>query len=253
MDPQPDQVGDGTTAAAAAVWTRLPGGHMASLSPAHWPGQGELLHWCQSAAPGIAVALILTGIIYLLFGFSMAKVLVTLNALLIGAWAGAIVGHKVGGNGAVLPGVVVCGLLAATAAWPTLRGSVAVLGGMLGGVLGVVVWRLSELDPTFGWSGGLTGLVLCGLLSLLLFRPCVITYTSLQGAAMVVFGTLALLLKHDEMGPSLASHLSGKPLLLPMAIFVPTLLGYVYQQSMHGPPATVQAGGGPPTATPAKK
>ena len=96
--------------------------------------------------------LILVGIVYLLFGFSIAKILVTLNAALVGGWIGALVGERTGGGGAALPGAVILGLLSATAAWPTLRGSVAVLGAMLGAILGVVVWRLSDLDPTFGWS-----------------------------------------------------------------------------------------------------
>ena len=121
---------------------------------------------------------------------------------MIGGWVGAELGERVGGPGAALPGAVVAGLLAATVAWPTLKWSTAVLGGLLGAIVGVAIWRLSDLDPTFGWSGGLTGLVFCGLLSLLLFRPCVITYTSLQGAAMLVFGVLALVLKHEDMGPS---------------------------------------------------
>ena len=228
------------------VWTRWTP-HVArdvSLWPSHWPAQGDLLHWCQSAAPGVAVILILMGIVYLLFGFTIAKILVTLNAALIGGFLGAIIGEKAGGGGAALPGAITAGLLSATAAWPTLKGSVAVFGGLLGAVVGVAIWRLSDLDPNFGWSGGLTGLVLCGLLSLLLFRPCVITYTSLQGAVMVVFGTLALMLKHDDLGPSLSYQLAGKPFLLPMTIFVPTLLGYIYQQSMS--PAGAVEGPPPP-------
>ena len=240
-----DQLGDiGLVPLKAAAWghwsPRAAAAGAGSVLPTHWPDQADLLHWCQSAAPGVAVLLILVGIVYLLFGFSIAKILVTLNAALVGGWLGALVGERAGGGGAALPGAVIVGLLSATAAWPTLRGSVAVLGAMLGAILGVVVWRLSDLDPTFGWSGGLTGLVLCGLLSLLLFRPCVITYTSLQGAAMVVFGLLALVLKHEDFGPSIGTQLAGKPFLLPMTVFVPTLLGYIYQQSMspaaEGPP-----------------
>ncbi len=230
-------------ATALARWTPhvAPPGGDAGLLPSHWPGQGELLHWCQTAAPGVAVLLILLGLVYLLFGFAIVKVLVTFDAALLGGLFGALLGDRLGGSGAALPGAIVAGLLAAAAAWPTLRESVAVLGGLLGGVLGVVVWRLVDLDPSFGWSGGLTGVVLCGLLSLLLFRPCVMTYTSLQGAAMLVFGVLALVLKHDDFGPALNSHLQGRPFVLPMAVFVPTLVGYIYQQSMSpapaGPPA----------------
>jgi hypothetical protein len=218
--------------------------------PSHWPVEGDLIHWCQSATPGLAVLSILIGIVYLLFGFSIAKVLVTLNAAMLGAVLGAFAGDRAAGGGAALPGAVTVGLLAASAAWPTLKGSVAVLGAILGAVLGVTAWRLSSLDPTFGWSGGLTGLVLCCLMSLLLFRPCVITYTSLQGSAMVVFGTIALILRHDDFGPSLATQLAGKPFLLPMTIFVPTLAGYIYQQTMSAPAAAVPAAPPPPPKKP---
>ena len=220
-----------------------------SFLPSHWPAQGDLLHACHNATAPVAVLLILMGIVYLLFGFSIAKILVTLNAAILGGWVGAMIGDRIGGDGASLPGAVVAGLLAATAAWPTMKWSVAVMGGMLGAVLGVVVWRLVDLDPNFGWSGGLTGLVLCALLSLLLFRPCVMTYTSIQGAAMLVFGVLALALKHEDVGPMLNAHLQGRPFVLPMTIFVPTLLGYIYQQTMSAAPV----GPPPPPAAAPKK
>jgi len=37
-------------------------------------------------------------------------------------------------------------------------------------------------------------------------RGCVITYTSLQGAAMIVFGVLALVYKYDQVGPKVTDH-----------------------------------------------
>ena len=129
-----------------------------------------------------------------------------------------MLGDRAAGNGGTC-----CRGPSCAACWPATAGVADVQGvgrrprfGLLGAVLGVTVWRLANLDPAFGWSGGLTGVVLCGLLSLLLFRPCVITYTSLQGATMLVFGALVLVLKHDDMGPSLAGQMDGKPLLLPM-------------------------------------
>jgi hypothetical protein len=206
--------------------------------PAHWPVQGDLLEWCRVAGPGVAVILILAGIVYLLFGYSIFKVLVTLNAAVLGGYAGTLLGEK---NGVEVPAAIVGGLLAATAAWPTMKYSVAIMGGLFGAVLGVTIWRLSNLDPSFGWSGGMTGMVLCGLMSLLLFRECIMTYTSLQGAVMLVLGILALCFKYDSVGGSLETHLKLKPFLLPMTIFVPTLIGFIYQQTMF-PPAAPQQG-----------
>jgi len=58
-------------------------------------------------------------------------------------------------------------------------------------------------------------------------------YTSLQGAVMVIFGLLGLAFKYDSIAPQIAKHLAVKPFLLPLAIFIPTVLGLIYQQSQQ--------------------
>ena len=211
------------------------------MPPPHWPVQGDLLEWCRVAGPGVAVILILGGIVFLLFGYSIFKVLVTLNAAVLGGYVGTLLGES---SGVEIPAAIVGGLLAATAAWPTMRYSVAIMGGLFGAVLGVTFWRLANLDPEFGWSGGMTGLVFFGLLSFLLFRECIITYTSLQGSVMLIFGILGLLLKYQDIGDPLSHHFQIKPFLLPLAIFIPTLCGFIYQRAM------IPAG---PAPAPAKK
>jgi hypothetical protein len=211
----------------------------AGALPAHWPVQGDLLEWCRSAGPGLAVILILCGIVFLLFGYSIFKVLVTLNAAVLGGYVGMLLGER---TGVEVPAAIIGAMLAATAAWPTMRYSVAIMGGLFGAVLGVTLWRLSNLDPAFGWSGGMTGMVFFGLLSFLLFRECIITYTSLQGSVMLVFGILGLVFKYQEVGGPLSHHFQIKPFLLPLAIFIPTLGGFIYQKAMiPGAPAPAPA------------
>jgi hypothetical protein len=218
-----------------ALLHRFTGVSSDPVLPAHWPVQGDLLDWCKAAGPGVAVILILAGIVYLLFGYSIFKALVTLNAALLGGYVGMMLGER---SGVEVPASIVGALLAATCAWPTMKYAVAIMGGLFGMVLGVTMWRLSNLDPSFGWSGGMTGMVLFGLLSFLLFRECIITYTSLQGSVMLVFGLLGLILKYQEIGDPLTHHFELKPFLLPLAIFVPTLCGFIYQKAtISGPPA----------------
>ncbi len=203
--------------------------------PAHWPVQVDILDWCRTSGPGIAVLLILAGIVFLLFGYGIFKVLVTLNAAVLGGWLGLMIGEK---TGVEVPAAIVGAMLAATAAWPTMRYSVAIMGALFGTVLGVTVWRLANLDPTFSWSGGMTGLVFFGLMSFLLFRECIITYTSLQGSVMLIFGILGLIFKYQEVAGPLTHHFEVKPFLLPLAIFIPTLGGFIYQKAMiPGAPA----------------
>jgi len=213
----------------------IPGASSDSPVPAHWPVQGDLLEWCRTAGPGMAVILILAGIVFLLFGYSIFKVLVTLNAALLGGYAGMLLGEP---HGVEVPAAIIGAMLSATFAWPTMKYSVAIMGGLFGMVLGVTLWRLSNLDPNFGWSGGMTGMVFFGLLSFLLFRECVITYTSLQGSVMLVLGLLGLVLKYQDVGGPLTHHFQLKPFLLPLAIFIPTLGGFIYQRAMiPGAPA----------------
>jgi hypothetical protein len=236
-----DYSSHGTTDLATKLKASLSPGEP-PMMPGHWPVQGDLLEWCRVAGPGLAVILILAGIVFLLFGYSIFKVLVTLNAAVLGGYTGALLGEK---SGVAVPAGIVGAMLAGTAAWPTMKYAVAIMGAMFGAVLGVTFWRLANLDPNFGWSGGMTGLVFFGLLSFLLFRECIICYTSLQGSVMLIFGILGLVLKYQDVAGPLDHHFQVKPFLLPLAIFIPTLAGFIYQRSTLG-------GGAAPPA-PAKK
>jgi hypothetical protein len=208
--------------------------------PSHWPLQGDLLAWCHSTGPGVATLLIIGGIVYLLFGYYIFKALVTLNSAILGAYFGAVLGDK---SGTEVPAAIVGALLAAAATWPVMKYAVAVMGGLFGALLGATIWRLCDLDPHFAWSGAMTGLVFFGLLSFLLFRQCIMTYTSLQGSVMLVFGILALIFKYDSIASTIDHSFEIKPFLLPLSIFIPTLLGFIYQQAVF--PATAPASGPP--------
>ncbi len=214
--------------------------------PSHWPIQADLLTWCHSMSPGVAVLLIMGGVVYLLFGLYIFRALVTVNAAIVGAYVGALLGQA---GGTEVPAAVVGALLAAAATWPIIKHAVGIMGGIFGALLGATIWRLCSLDPAFTWSGALTGMVFFGLLSFLLFRQCIMTYTSLQGAVMLVFGALGLIFKYDQVSDAMIHSFQIKPFLLPMAIFIPTLVGLIYQQAMF--PASVAAH--PPAAAPAKK
>lgn len=207
---------------------------------AHWPGQGDLLTFCQNMGPGLAALLILAGVVYLLFGYSMFKYLVLLNAAAVGALVGAAIGDR---SAAALPGAVVGAVLAGAMAWPMMKYAVALMGGTFGALLAATIWRAAGLEPGYAWAGAMTGLASGGLLCFIIFRGCVMTYTSMQGAVMLILGLLGLLFKYQELAPSIGRYISIKPSLLPMCIFVPTIAGIMYQQANSKP---VAPAGGPP-------
>lgn len=199
--------------------------------------QDQLLQWCKEMAPALAALLILAGVIYLLFGYYMFRVLVMLNAALVGAFFGATIGHNLGSWSI---GAIIGGFSAAAASLPMMKHAIAIFGATLGVILGASMWLLGGLEPHLAWAGAAMGLIFLGMLSFILFRGSIIMFTSLQGGIMLVFGVLGLLFRSD-MGPHLTDGMLKERLLLPMCIFIASVIGLLYQQTHH------------PAQTPGKK
>jgi hypothetical protein len=212
-------------AAATQAWS--PG------LPSHWPAQMDLLTCCQNMGPGEACILVILGIIYLLFGYAIFKFLVTLNALAAGAYLGALLGRT--GN-AVAAGALIGAITAAAITFPCMKYAVSIMGGIFGAALGASLWRQASLQPDLAWAGALSGLILFGMLSMIIFRGSVILYTSLQGAVMMVFGVLSLMYKYQSMSKGVTDIFTSKTFLLPTIVLVPALIGLLFQQSMYPAP-----------------
>jgi hypothetical protein len=209
--------------------------------PKTWPHQHDLITWCQQMTPGVAALLILVGIVYLLFGFQIFKILVLANAAVVGAYFGAYLGKE--GDAATI-GAVICAVGAAAIAWPTMKYAVALMGGIFGALMGASVWHAVGLDPNVVWAGALVGLVSFGMLSFVLFRGSVMMYTSLQGAFMLVFGILGLIYQYHDAANQTTDHLKLQPFLLPASIFIPALIGLIFQQHNTGAQGAGAGGGG---------
>jgi hypothetical protein len=210
--------------------------------PAHWPGQVDLLVWFHEMGSAVALLLVLLGLVYLLFGYYLFKPLVLLNAAFIGAMTGVIISNKTGGP---LPSGILGGFVAAAATYPMMKWAVALMGGIFGALLGLTLWRTFGLEPGFAWTGGCMGLIACGLLCFIVFRGSVMAYTSLQGSVMLTFGVLSLAYKYEGFAPRLAQALQVKPFVVPMCIFIATILGLIYQQN-SGFSAAPAGAGAPP-------
>jgi hypothetical protein len=201
--------------------------------PAHWPAQADLLQWCHTMTPAVATILFIGGAVYLLFGWYMFRTLVMINAALVGAFVGGKIGARAG---SFVAGACVGAFVAAALTWPMMKYAVALMGGIFGALLGGSIWRAVGLEPSLCWAGALTGLVGFGLVSFILFRASVMMYTSLQGSVMLIFGILGLVYKYQDVAPKVTESMTLKPFLLPLAIFIPAMLGLIYQQTQFGQP-----------------
>lgn len=196
--------------------------------PVHWPAQMDLIEWCQAMPPLVAALLLIFGLIYLMFGVTWYKWLVTINAALLGGYLGLRLGKMTDGP---LVGAFIGAFTAAAVTLPLMKWCVAVMGGIYGGLLGAAIWRSFGLEPQFAWAGALSGLIFFGMLSFIIFRGSIIAYMSLQGSVMTIFGLLGLIFKSTAVAPQIAQHLQLKPFILPAAIFIPALIGLIYQQT----------------------
>jgi hypothetical protein len=217
-----------TTASPAAAIAAQNSPSLTGWLHAPWnlPEQANLLTWCREMNGGLAMLLICGGVVYLLFGFYFYKWLVTLNAAIVGAFLGSLVGKS---GDAAIAGAFMGGFSAAALTWPLMKWAVTVMGGLFGALLGISLWKSAGLETQYAWSGGLTGLVFFGMGSFVVFRLSVMTYTSLQGSAMLIFGIISLLYKYPNAAARLTDALTFKPFILPAAIFIPMICGMFYQ------------------------
>jgi hypothetical protein len=201
--------------------------------PTEWPSLQSLLAWCQSMGYLTAIILFVAGVVYLLYGQQYFKVLVALNVMIIGAWIGAFAGAK--GN-AILPGALLGIFLSIFVVIPAMKHCVMVLAACVGFITGCIAWNTFGLLPSYAPAGGLVGMVFLFMLSFISLRPTVILSTGIQGAGMLILGALGFLYKYGEVAPRLDTTLTSYHYVLPLAVLIPAMVGFLYQYSIPPTP-----------------
>ena len=174
-----------------------------------------------------ALAFICFGVVCLLYGWRIFKILVTLCFALVGLFGGLMVNEKlVGGNGMWLGlmGIVMMGVLSL----PLMRWGVSALGAVAGGILTGGIWYAFALPDGYIWAGALAGLIAGGMISFIVFKLAVVLFTSFGGGALIVTAVLAVL--HAYFDPEKVRILVfDYRWFLPVALIVPTLVGIIVQ------------------------
>lgn len=209
--------------------------------PSYLPTYADVMTWCHEMDPGSAALLLILGVVFLLFGFTIYRALIALTAAILGAYLGFGLTEKM--QNMSLIGLSVGAVVFGAVAWVWTNWIAAVIGAIIGGLLGSAIWQMAGLNPAFAWSGALTGAVFLGLLCFILFRVSVIIYTSLQGAVMLAFGVLGMAYRYDAAGRFADERMNAWPMLLPATVLVLMLCGIGYQY-MKAPAGKGGGGGG---------
>lgn len=182
---------------------------------------------------GIFVA---AGLVCLLQGFKLYKAVVIAIALLVGLAVGYRMGQIVEAE-MIVAGCL--GVLLAVVAWPLMKYAVTLAGGVAGAFLGANAYAAltmemskhgHDLDPSMTWVGALAGLMVLGMLSFLLFKVAVVVFTSVSGSVLAVMGIFALLMHVPGWGETMMRAMSAKPVVMPLLVIVPAVIGLVLQQ-----------------------
>ncbi len=185
-----------------------------------------------------AIVFLVCGILTMINGYRMYPVVTTALAAMIGIFVGYRVGQHMG-SPEVVAGCL--GLLFGVLCVPFMKYAVAVIGGLVGAFWGANLWAsaisfIGKDGPpeTTIWIGALMGLVICGMLSFIVFKLTVVFFTSVSGSTMAVLGAVALLLQIESFRGSVTDAINnekGKASILLLLVLVPAIIGMIMQDT----------------------
>jgi len=186
------------------------------------------LTWLQ-AVVGISF-----GMVYLLYGWRIFRILVVIAFALIGMFLGIMAGQKFGSE---LMGGIMGVILFAVLSMSLVKWCVSILGAAAGGVLTGGLWYAFGLPEQYIWAGAIVGVVAGGMMSFILLKISVMLLTSVGGSAILAINFLALLHQYETKvvtppGTTIHDLIFQKTWFLPMVIIVPTIIGMIVQNKL---------------------
>jgi len=173
-----------------------------------------------------AVFFVVLGLVSLLYGLKLFRGIVVIYAAMAGVVVGGAAASRFGAP--ELLGAVVGAVVFAAIAWPFLKVTVSVLGGIAGGLLGAM-GALWLNDPVSVLIAGLFGLVLGFVLGFLLFRGVIVFTTAVLGALLVVLGVIGLIMAVPSAREAVIAGLHANRQWMTILVGVSAAIGAVYQ------------------------
>jgi len=180
-----------------------------------------------------AVLAISFGIVYMLYGWRIFKILVVICFGLVGIFGGIKIGQQFDEQ---LLGAVIGFVLLALLSVPLMRWAVSLLGALAGGLLTAGLWYAFELPGKYILAGAGIGLIAGGMISFIIFKIAVMLFTSLGGGVVTVAGLVALLHQYESIQEPPTEQVKDLFLnqnwFLPVLLLVATLIGMAIQNRL---------------------
>jgi len=180
-----------------------------------------------------AVLAISFGVVYMLYGWRIFKILGVICFGLVGIFGGIEIGQQFD---AQLLGAVVGLFLLAALSVPLMRWAVSLLGALAGGILTAGLWYAFELPGKYILAGAGIGLIAGAMISFIVFKIAVMLFTSFGGGVLTVIGLVALLYQYECMQEPPTEQVKDLFLnqnwFLPVLLLVATLIGIAIQNRL---------------------
>lgn len=188
----------------------------------------ELLDGLERIPMVMAGVFVVVGALCVINGYKWHKWVIIVLAFMFGIALGSALGVQMGKQHIV---AIAFGALCAIVATPMMKFAVALFGGMTGAFIGANTWTaVNAAQAETNWAGAIMGFILLAMASFLFFKLVVILFTSIGGAAMVVFGLITLMLQVESWAPAVRASLSNE-LMIPLLVGIAAIGGIVLQQS----------------------
>jgi hypothetical protein len=190
-----------------------------------------------------ALLMISVGVVYMLYGWRIFRVLVVISFGFIGLFLGILAGDRLSASqNAIIWGGLAGMVLLAVVSVPLMKWCVSVLGALAGGIVTGGLWIACGLSQTYLPAGFIVGFIAGGLISFILLKVSVMLFTSLGGSLVMASGMLTLLHLYEvHVIKPPTQHIHDLVFMhdwfLPLVLIIPTVIGMIIQNKFikHSP------------------
>jgi len=197
----------------------------------------QLVYWFEQyrTLPAALVILLLAGgVIFLLYGRTVFRFALAINAGLIAAYLGWHLGGELG-----YPRAMALGFAAVFAllAWPLFQFAIAGVAGTIGAGLATAIAASFAVGPHYQLAAATLGFVVLAILGWYVVNPVIVGVTAVQGATIVVLSLLALVDKFGGLIRNVPQLVAEKPAWTWAFILAMAVIGVAYQSGLAKGPA----------------